>query len=72
MLSTLEILPEQATLIKENNMFGLAFVNYIRFWLDYLAHPNYGITVPGVQELESVGLMEQIVGTTIRNLVQEG
>lgn len=64
-LSTLEMLPEQATLIKEKKMFYSAFINYIRFWLDYLAHPNYGKTVPGLQELKSVGLMTQLLGATI-------
>lgn len=71
-LSTLEMLPEEATLIREGNVFGWSFVKFIRFWLDYLAHPNYGKTVPGVKELESVGLMTQILGAKIRDLVQEG
>jgi hypothetical protein len=71
-LSTLEMLPEEATLIKEKNMFGWSFIKFIRFWLDYLAHPNYGKTVPGVKELESVGLRTQILDATIRDLVQEG
>jgi hypothetical protein len=71
-LSTLEMLPEEATVIKEKNMFGWSFIKFIRFWLDYLAHPNYGKTVPGVKELESVGLRTQILDATIRDLVQEG
>lgn len=70
-LSTLEMLPEQATLIKEKKIFGLSLIRYIRFWLDYLAHPYYGKTVPGVKELESVGLMTQILDAKIRDLDQE-
>jgi hypothetical protein len=71
-LSTLGMLPEKATLIKEKKIFGLSLIKYIRFWLDYLAHPYYGKTVPGVQELESVGLMTQILEATIHDLDQEG
>jgi hypothetical protein len=67
-LSTLEMLPEQATLIKEKNIFGWSLIKYISFWLDYLAHPNYGKTVPGVRELESVGLMAHILDARIRDL----
>lgn len=70
-LSTLEMLPEEATLIKEKKIFGLSLIRYIRFWLDYLAHPYYGKTVPGVKELESVGLMTQILDAKIRDLDQE-
>lgn len=67
-LSTLEMLPEQATLIKQKDIFAWSFVKYIVFWLDYLAHPNYGKIVPGKQELESVGLMPQILDAKIRDL----
>jgi hypothetical protein len=66
-LSTLEILPKKATLIKEKKIFGLSLIKYIRFWLDYLAHPNYGKIVPGRKELESVGLMEHILDAKIRD-----
>ncbi|BDA75286.1 hypothetical protein CAL7716_094520 [Calothrix sp. PCC 7716] len=67
-LSTLEMLPEQAILIKEKKIFGLSLIKYISYWLDYLAHPYYGKKVPGVRELESVGLMMYILGARIRDL----